>query len=356
MKYQASSLWIKIIVVAVWSIIIVGFMFVGRITDLFSSGKSINVLVWGQVLDKEFLVDFEKETGIQLNMSYFENNEDLFAKLQSTDMHDYDLIVPSDWAAQLMIEQGLIKKLDRSKITVWDTLYPTLCNLYFDPGNEYTIPFYWSLFGLGINKNYWREFPSTPTWGLIFDENLLHQKISVSEDPRALILLSALYLFGDIDQLTPVHIDAIKKLLKKQKSRVEIYTDSRVEYVLASGVVPVAVALSGDLLKVMKNFDFIDFVLPQEGGFVVIDSFAMPATTKKDEFVYQFLNYLFRPDIVMQYVEKFDFFPAVKVDVTFDGISAELAEPTEAIFKNINFFKNIVSKEMLNDVLLFLKS
>ena len=59
------------------------------------------------------------------------------------------------------------------------------------------------------------------------------------EDPRALISLAALYLFGHIEQLNSHEINEIKKLLIKQKSRVEIYTDLRSEYILASGVVPV---------------------------------------------------------------------------------------------------------------------
>src|SRR5206468_2031455 len=105
--------------------------------------------------------------------------------------------------------------------------------------------------------------------------------------------------------------------LMKQKPYVEIYTDSRSEYILASGAVPVGVVLSGDLLKVMKRFDNIDFIIPKEGAFAVIDSFAITTTSDKDDLIYPFLNYLFRSDVVEQYVEKFDFFPAVKLSVEY---------------------------------------
>ncbi len=357
MKYNNSvSLWVKIGIVVGWTALIIAFVSVGRLTDLFGQGRSINVLVWGQVLDKEFLLDFENETGIRINMSYFENNEELFVKLHSTEFHDYDLIMPSDWAVELLIRDGLVKKLDRDKIVVWDNLYPTLCHHYFDPHNEYTIPFYWSLFGLGVNTAYWGgEIPDS-TWGLIFDEQIMPKRIGVIEDPRALILTAALYLFGQIRPYNNDEINEIQQLLIKQKSRVEIYTDSRSEYVLASGVVPVVVTLSGDLLKMMRRFDDINFIVPKEGAFAVIDSFAITASTHKDDLIYPFLNYLFRPDIVKKYVDKFDFFPAVKVDVEYDDRFVALTEPTEALFANINFFKNVVSKDVLNDVLVILKS
>ncbi len=343
-------------IICFWLIIIMAFLYAGRATQLFNTKKYINVLVWGQILDTEFLSDFEEETGIHVNMSYFENNEELFVKLQSSNNHDYDLIMPSDWAAQLLIEKGLIKNLDHKKLTMWDSLYPSLCNHYFDPGNNYTIPFYWSLFGLGVDTRYWKGVAPQATWGLIFDEKIMPSRIASVEDPRALILISSLYLFGKIEQLQVYEVDKVKQLLLEQKSHVEIYTDLRPEYILASGVVPLVVSLSGDLLKIMRRFDYIDFIIPQEGAFGIIDSFAIPASSKKDDLIYPFLNYLFRQDIVKNYVDKFDFFPAVKVDVEYDERFVYLTEPTQDLFKNINFFKNVVSKETLNDVLITLKS
>jgi spermidine/putrescine transport system substrate-binding protein len=355
-KHMSLGMVGKLIIVGCWTAAIVLFLYAGRLVHVFGAPKSINVLVWGQVLDKEFLSEFEQETGIHVNMSYFENNEELFVKLQSSENHDYDLVMPSDWAAQLMIQNGLIKKLDRTKIVVWNTLYPALCNHYFDPGNEYTIPFYWSLFGLGVDVRYWKGSQPPATWGLIFDERIMPKRISTVEDMRELISIAALYLFGRYDSLSDQELEQIKTLLLNQKPHVEIYTDSRPEYVLASGAVPVVVSWFGDFLKMMRRFDYIEFVVPQEGAFAVIDSFAITSATKKDDLIYPFINYLFRKDIVKQYVDKFDFFPAVQVDVEYDERFEQLTEPTQELFQRINFFRNVVSKEVLNDVLITLKS
>jgi len=347
----------KVLIIIVWLGIIIFFMYAGQIGNALSNKKYLNVLVWGQVLDKEFISDFEKQTGIQVNMSYFENNEELLVKLQSSDHHDYDIIMPSDWAAQLMMQKGLIKKFDRTKITVWNNLYPALCNHYFDRNNEYTIPFYWSLFGLGVDTRYWKDQKVPKTWGLIFDERIMPKRISMVEDIRELVLIAALYLFGRYDQLSTAEIEQIKKLLLMQKKHVEIYTDSRPEYVLASGSVPVVVSWFGDFLKIMRQFDYIDFVIPQEGAFVVIDSFAMTSATQKDEMIYAFLNYLFQPHVVKQYVEKFDFFPAVKIEmeVEQDKRMAAFMHPTKELFERVNFFKNVVPHTVLNEVLIELK-
>lgn len=357
MKHEQSVRFlVKFCIVMTVGALIIAFLSLGRLTDLLHRGKSINVLAWGQILDKEFLSDFERETGIQVNMSYLENNEELLVKLHSTELHGYDLIMPSDWAAELLIKDGLVKKLDKSKIHAWDNLYPTLCNLYFDPHNEYTIPYFWSFMGLGVNTSCWEGKKPQATWGLIFDEDMMPKRIGMIEDPRSLILISTLYLFGEIRPLTSDEVNKIKELLHKQKSHVEIYTDSRSEYVLASGAVSVGVALSGDLLKIMKRFDTIDFIIPREGAFAVIDSFAITTTSQKDDLVYSFLNYIFRPDIVEKYVEKFDFFPAVQIPFEYSDRFARLTEPTQSLFENIQFFKDVIPKEVINDVLITLKT
>jgi len=346
----------KVVIVFLWLGVVLAFLYSGRFTDLFKSGKSINLLVWGQVLDKEYLLDFEKETGIQVNVNYFENNEELFVKLRSTKHHDYDLIMPSDWAAQLLIKEGIIKKIDHNKIDFLGNLYPALCNRYFDPGNQYTVPYYWTLYGLGVNTDHFNGALPPATWGLVFDERIMPRYIATFEDARPLVLIAALYLFGRLEKLGASEIEQIKSLLIMQKKHVEIYTDNRAEYVLASGVVPVVVGLSGDFLKVMRKFNNINFLIPQEGAFAIIDSLAITAATQKDDLIYPFLNYLFRKDVVKQYVDKFDFFPAVHIEVEYDERFAQFTQPSYELFNKVHFFKNVVSSHVLNDVLIALKS
>jgi len=346
----------KVVIVITWIIIIIGFLYATRFTDIVKRGKEINILVWGAVIDKEFLVDFEEETGIQVNVSYFENNEELFVKLRSTENHGYDIIMPSDWAAQLLIKEGRVKQLDHSKLHFLDTLYPALKDRYFDPGNRYTVPYYWTLYGIAINTDFYKNGLPPASWGLIFNEPLMPQHIAVLEDIRPLALIAALYLFGQRDSLTADEVEQIKEVLLMQKKYVEVYTDMRSEYVLASQVTPVVAGLSGDFLKVMKRFENFTFLVPQEGAFALIDSFAIPRASQKDDLIYPFLNYLFRKDIVSAYVDKFDFFPAVQIPVDYDERFAYITEPTEELFKNVHFFKNILSSMDLNDILISLKA
>jgi len=299
--------------------------------------KTLNILVWPQVLDKQFLIPFEQQTGVKINVSYFEHNEELLTKLSLTYNHGYDLIMPTDYIVEFMHEKKLIKKIDRTRLDFWHHLYPALLGHNFDPHNMYTVPFFWSIVGLGINRAYFGSTPFTPSWALIFDENITPRHVSVVDDARELSAIAAQYLFGRTTNLNRDQIHQIKRLLFKQKEWVELYTDNRAEYVLASGSCPVVVAYSADLAKVLRRFDTLQFIIPREGGFVLIDSFAIAASSKKDDIIYQFLNYLYRPEVLGEYVEKFEFFSPIK-NITVESELSHLSVPTVAMFKKTSFF------------------
>jgi len=110
-----------------------------------------------------------------------------------------------------------------------------------------------------------------------------------------------------------------------------------------------------DLVKIMRQFENIDFLIPKEGGFVLLDSFAIPTATNKDKLIYQLLNYLYDPTILAQYVEKFDFFPPTKT-VTLNGRFKKMSVPTVAMFKKLYFFESVIPKKMLNDLWITVKS
>jgi spermidine/putrescine transport system substrate-binding protein len=362
-------------------------LYVPHIARFFRQEKSITVLAWPQELDASELLAFEQETGIKVYVRYFENNEELEAKLLATGGHGVDLIMPSDYAAQNFIKKGLLKKIDKTKLSFVQDLDPRLLGHYFDPNNSYTIPWYWGVFGIGYDKDYFRdlEVSSRPdsgdilransstnsgaisgavapviSWQTLFDPAYASAHIAMPNDVRYLVFIAAQHLFGSLDSLDTrdgldaQRIDRVKQFLIKQKPLVALYTESRSEYLLVSKASSLAVLFSADIAKVMRLFPHIGFAVPQEGSFMLIDSFALSATTKKDELVYQFLNYLYRPEVVKAYVDKFIFFPATtQVQAAFQPDS--LALPADSRTK-LDFCRNVVPKPVLSDIWVALKS
>lgn len=303
-------------IVVFWIGIILFFLYSPQLTRG-SQRRTLNILAWPQIIDGEFLVDFEKEHGVTIKITYFESNEELLAKLRSSRDHDYDIIMPSDFFLSTFIQEGFIKPLDKSRLTFWNDIHPQLKNLPFDPQNKYTVPCFWTVYGIGVDLDYFQGKLPELSWKLIFEPDINGPKICLIEDVPQLVALTALYLYGMPQVLPPYALSHIQKVLIEQKKRVVAYTDMRVEYLLASGAAPVVVATSSDMAKMVDYYENIAFFIPKEGSLVIIDSFVIAADTKKDDLIYDFLNYLYKPEIMKQYAQKFTF-PSPLSSVTID--------------------------------------
>ena len=84
-------------------------------------GTTLNVYNWGEYISDggEGSLDvnrkFEELTGIKVNYTNFDSNEDMYAKLKSGGAN-YDVVVPSDYMIERLKEEGLLLKLDYSNI------------------------------------------------------------------------------------------------------------------------------------------------------------------------------------------------------------------------------------------------
>ncbi len=170
--------------------------------------QSLNILTWAQVIDADFLHGFEKETGVKINLGYYEYNEELYAKLAASPGHGYDLIMPSDHMVETMITHDMLQPIDTQQLTFWSHVYPELKNLYFDPDNLYSVPYYWGFLGLGFDSTKLDISHEEASWDIIFKEHDKVECIFVTNDSKELICLAAQYLFGRLDNLTQDEIEA----------------------------------------------------------------------------------------------------------------------------------------------------
>src|SRR5690606_22216532 len=94
---------------------------------------------WGDYIDESILEEFEKETGIKVVYDTFSTNEDMYVKIKAGGS-SYDVIFPSDYMLTRMIEEGLVQKLDLTKIPNAKYIEPRHLGWDYDPKNEYSLP------------------------------------------------------------------------------------------------------------------------------------------------------------------------------------------------------------------------
>lgn len=342
-----QTIAIRISIILFWCAAVFVFLQLPQLISLFHKPNSITIFTWTGILDTNYIKQFEKETGITLYVNYYENNQELLSKLSSTGGRGYDIVIPSDYMIPVLVKHNLIKPIDRSKLTFFNEINPRLLNHYHDPNNVYSIPYFWSIYGIGVNLNYFQGKKPPATWGLIFDKSLVPDPIGMTNYVREAVLITAQYLFGSIDALHDVgNRERVKQFLIENKSHVALYTDERSEDILLSEAVPAAVAQSSNVLRIKREHPHIDFVIPQEGSFLSIESIALSAKTTKEKQVYQFLNYLYRPDVIKHHSSTFATCPPINV----------APEPhlgqfcIDTLQLKLDLFRSVITEQQLNNI------
>ncbi len=333
---------------AAWVLIISLFLWIPTFISYVTTQKSLTIFTWPLLLDPIRLKQFEQETGIKLYITYFENGPALLSKIEATGGSGYDLIIPDDHSLELLIKQGLVKKLDRTHMPFWNQLDPVLLGTYADPNNEYSVPYYWGVYGIGYNTDMFNQNTLPLSWSALFQKPACRQaRICMTDDPREAVLITAQYLFGSIDALKdPDKREQVKQALIAQKKYVEVYTISRADTLLQSNSCGIAAIMSPELWRLARDRSNIAMIMPQEGTFVIMDSFAICCTSTKDAMIYQLINFLFRSEILTHHIESFGYCSPIS-SLVIPG--QEQFCPIDR-FKSFEFFRGVISDSQINDL------
>lgn len=318
--------------------------------------------MWSGVIDPKVFVDFEKETGIHVNASYFEGNDELIVKVLATKGKGYDMIVPSDYAVSFFSKHGLLKKIDHKKLTFMDKINPVFLNHWFDPLNHYSIPAEWYVLGLVIDTKQFDQTVPPASWKTLFEpEKVGNYRVGVLNDSRELVGLAITYKYGQLRTITPQEMYELKMLLRNQKKYVEAYTDFRGDFLLQSGNCAVVVVALSMVWKSLKENPSLLFSLPQEGTFLGLENYAILESSTKEDLVYEFMNYLFRLDVQKHNFQK-KVFLSTRSDADFITEEPLLKSCLEAIGNSgqegsgmVKPFKNVLTDEQVNELWMSVK-
>lgn len=365
-KITLLSMGIYFLILLFWLLVIIGMLFASRLSFLTTSQKTINILSWGSIFDTSTLSEFHRRTGIKVNISYYSSNEELLVALKSTKGYGYDLVVPSDYAVEVLKKRCLLKKIDKSRLNFLHSLNPLLMGHFFDVSNDYSLPYMVEFFGLGFSKSYFQGALPNPSWKWIFT-NPQTFKIAMVNDAIAAVDLAAYYLYRPAEgrplaRITSDQIQNIKQLLVEQKAWVEAYTDFRPDYFLLTRSVPLIVSQLSSVIRAQEQSSDIGFAIPQEGTFISIENLALPCGSQNDA-VYEFINFVYTPKIMLSHFEKLASLPAtvnVLPELRFEDGLRDAIVPlllNRADFeKRILFFAQIMPENTLHDLWVEVKS
>jgi spermidine/putrescine transport system substrate-binding protein len=255
----------------------------------------LNFYNWDTYIGETTLPDFTKATGIDVNMSLFATNDELFAKLRAGNP-GFDVIVPGSEFVERMIKANLLEPLDHAKIPNIKNIAPEFVkDAPFDPGRKYSLPYTWLVIGIGYRKSKVEETPDS--WNWLFDSDTYKGRIAVMSDASELFRNCFKYLGQSINSDSPELIKKAEAMLAKQKPNIKSFHEDNGQDLLLSGEVDVVMEYNGDIAQVMIEDDDLNFVVPKEGAMKQSDTLAIPKGAPHPENATEFINFIFDPKV-----------------------------------------------------------
>ena len=275
-------------------VVIAGGIFYSSKEDL-SGTNQVIVYNWGEYLDPEVITLFEKETGINVVYEEFETNEIMYPKVQSGAIA-YDVVCPSDYMIQRMIENDLLAELNFDNI-------PNVKNIgqeyfkqsrQFDSENKYSVPYCWGTVGILYNKTMVDE--PIDSWSVLWDKKYI-DNILMQDSVRDAFAVALKYKGHSLNSTDLDELEEAKELLIEQKPLVQAYVIDQVRDKMIGNEAAIGVIYSGEAIYTQLENPNLEYVIPKEGSNVWIDSWVIPKNAKHKENAEAFINFLCRPDI-----------------------------------------------------------
>ncbi len=268
-------------------------------------GTTLNVFNWGEYIPDgtEGSMDINKKfselTGIKVNYTTYENNEAMYAKLKSGGV-SYDIIIPSDYMIERMNKEKMLEKLDFSRISNYKYIDPQYKNLYFDPENEYSVPYSVGMVGLIYNTKTVKQKPDS--WGTMWDEKYKGDILNFN-NPRDAFAISQQFLGFDLNTTDKTQWDKAAHKLIEQKKILQSYVMDEIFQKMEDGEAAIAPYYAGDFLLMQENNPDLEFVYPKEGTNIFVDSVCVPKGCQNYEAAMLYINFLLEPDIALEIAE-----------------------------------------------------
>jgi spermidine/putrescine transport system substrate-binding protein len=267
------------------------------------AAESLNLFGWSEYVPQTVLEGFTKETGIKVNFETFSSNEELIAKLVAA-TGNYDLIQPSDYAAEVLIRQKLLAPLDAAQLPNTRHLDPAFARRAHDPEGKFTVPYMSGTVGIVVNTDKVKD----PIKGYrdVFQPKF-KDRIVVLNDSREIVTW-ALYALGEpINTINADVLAQARPLVASWVKLVKVFDSDSPKTALLNGDVDLGIVWSGEAALLWNQHKKFRYVIPQEGAHQFLDVFAIPATAKNQGAAHRFLNYILRPEVSKQISDAFPY-------------------------------------------------
>ena len=255
------------------------------------AGQTLSIYMPGEYMGENVIPDFEEQTGATVNIEYFDSNEQMYIKVANEE--SYDLLIPSDYMIQRIMDEGYLQKLNPELLTCMDELSDAVKNPSFDPENEYSVSYFWGTVGIVYDKTKVSLEDLEREGFNIFKDTKYRGDIYLYDSERDSFMMALKALGYSMNTESEDEIqDAYDWLVEcVQTMKPEIVTDEIIDN-MAQGRKALGLCYSGDAAYIMSENENMGYYLPESGTNLWYDSMVIPANAKNVELAHAFINFV----------------------------------------------------------------
>ena len=254
----------------------------------------LNFYNWDTYIGETTLGDYKDSAGVDVNMTLFASNDELFAKLRAGNQ-GYDVIVPSNDFVERMAAADMLIEIDKTQIPNFKNVAPEYQDVPYDAARKYSMPYTWLALGIGYRKSKVNSVPDS--WKVLFDSDEYKGRIAVLSEAGDMFRLYGKYLGKSVNGLTDADLKTIEAMMIKQKPNIKSFHEDNGQDLLLKGEVDLVLEYNGDIAQIMAEDPDIGFVIPKEGSQLNSDNLCIPKGAPHPKNAHAFINYLLDAEV-----------------------------------------------------------
>lgn len=258
-----------------------------------ATSDTLTIYNWGDYIDPDLIDAFEEESDLKVVYETFDSNEAMYTKVQQGGTK-YDIVVPSEYMIERMIEEDLLHPLDYTQIDGIEHLVPDFLDLPFDPGNQYSVPYFWGTLGIIYNDKLIEE-DSIDSWSDLWNPNY-SDRLMLIDGAREILGLTLQSLGYSLNTRDLTELAEATDRLNELAPNVKAIVADEIKMYMIEEEAPIAVTFSGEAADMMWENENLHYVLPEEGSNLWFDSIVIPKTAHNISGAHAFISFMLRPE------------------------------------------------------------
>ena len=267
------------------------------------ANKELYVYNWADYMAPNVITQFENRYNCRVILDTFDSNESMYAKLKAG-ARGYDIIFPSTYKIQLMIDQNMIQILNHTLLPDLKNIDPTYLPLAFDQHMRYSVPYALSITAIAYLKN--RVTNVIPSWKM-YDRKDLRDRMTMLNDYREVIGAALMVNGKNVNTLDDLSLEQARDQALRWKKNLAKFENEQYKTGLASEEFFLIQGFSGDILQIQRENPNIDYFVPEEGAIIAMDEIAIASDSKNVELAHAFINFLLEPQMAAANIEYINF-------------------------------------------------